>query len=136
MTRQANNPFSSPTHYPQSSPDANTDNTVIDFRDLARKWEWYRLIYNGLLATWTIVVGFALFGLGFVDLVVVAFVGGVAANFFFLLGPAIDGYFQWLFRSRSKIFGVAILILGTLFTMSLAVSLFWEMLTTDQQVFG
>ena len=98
----------------------------MDFITLAKKWERYRLIYNGILVLETLglsLLGFLLAGLvplSLVELAVASVLGAATVNFFFLLGPALDGYCQWIFDSRSKVFGLIILVVGTLFTMMLA----------------
>ena len=55
-----------------------------------------------------------------IELPVLAGFGAIACNFFFLLGPVLDGYCQWIFRSRDRVFGLIVLALGTLFSALLA----------------
>jgi len=78
------------------------------------------VIYNAVLVVET--VGLLLLsGTSFwADLVAVAIIGAFVCNFFFLLGPVLDGYCQWIFRSRNKGYGLAIFVLGTLFSALLA----------------
>jgi len=79
------------------------------------------LIYNGILVFETLALSLVTFGIvPPVELVIMAILGALTVNFFFLLGPAVDGYCQWIFNSRSPVFGLIILVLGTLFSMLLA----------------
>ena len=90
---------------------------------IAKKWEKYRLIYNGILVCETILLTALLLLTGTLPslaLPVVAVLGAIACNFFFLLGPVLDGYFQWVFKSRNQVFGLIVLVLGTLFSAVLA----------------
>ena len=124
MSQSNQNPFQAPikSTVKDSAPPAS--DRVLDFIVIAKKWEKYRLIYNGILVVET--VALTLLGLFFSsklpspDLAVVAVFGAIACNFFFLLGPVLDGYCQWIFKSRDRVFGLVVLVLGTLFSALLA----------------
>ena len=124
MSQTEHNPFQAPIKTSVKKQTRANDKEPLDFIAIAKKWEWYRLIYNGILILQTI--GFA--GLCFLlvgpfpldALAVVAMLGAATVNFFFFLGPAFDGYCQWIFDSRGDAFGLLILVLGTLFSMLLA----------------
>ena len=124
MSQSAPNPFQAPIKKGVECQTQSTNEEVLDFTAIAKKWERYRLIYNGILILETVILsglGVLLVGLlPLIALAVVAVLGAVAVNFFFLLGPALDGYCQWIFGSRSKTFGRIIFVLGTLFSMLLA----------------
>ena len=124
MSQVESNPFQAPIQ-PSVEASAQAPNKEgLDFIVIAKKWERYRLIYNGILILETIVLGgLCVLLVGFaslIELAVVAVIGALTVNFFFLLGPALDGYCQWIFDSRSKAFGLIILVLGSLFTTALA----------------
>lgn len=120
MTQETNNPYSAPVQSPPKSTEKLAAKDVIDFVQLAKKWERYRLIYNVALVAWTIVLSIGLLGGLSLEVVLLAVFGAVVVNFFFCLGPAFDGYVQWLFGTRSRAIGIVIFVLGTLFTMFLA----------------
>ena len=124
MSQSAPNPFQAPIKKSVASQTQATNEEVLDFTAIAKKWERYRLTYNGILFVETVaLIGLSLLLVGILpltELFIVAFMGALTVNFFFLLGPAIDGYCQWIFGSRSKTFGQIILVLGTLFSMILA----------------
>ena len=123
MSQSNQNPFQAPikSTVKDSSPPASGE--VLDFIVIAKKWEKYRLIYNGILVVETVVftVLFLLGGMRpSIELPVAVVLGAVACNFFFLLGPVLDGYYQWIFKSQNRVFGLIVLVLGTLFSALLA----------------
>lgn len=120
MSLPDHNPFQAPIQA-AAIDESPADVSSLDFVTIAKKWERYRLIYNGILILETLVLTVLLFGVTPpIDLCVLAVFGAFAVNFFFLLGPALDGYCQWLFKSRNQVFGLIILVLGTLFSVLLA----------------
>ena len=124
MSQSTPNPFQAPIKTAVESQTQATGKEGLDFIVIAKKWEGYRLIYNSILVFETVTLGClasAVVGLQpLIALLLVAVAGALAVNFFFFLGPAFDGYCQWIFDSRSKTFGLIILVLGTLFSMFLA----------------
>ena len=124
MSQAEPNPFQAPVETNVKSATLAPNNAGPDFSVIAKKWERYRLIYNGILILETIVLsalGIMFVGLELLTgLVLVAIAGALTVNFFFFLGPAFDGYCQWIFESRSNAFGLIILVLGLLFSMALA----------------
>ena len=123
MSRPEHNPYRAPIQArpKKKLPPDEPDMDFLDFIALAKKWERYRLIFNGILVLQTITMSLVRFGLLVPpDLVFTSGVGAFVVNFFFFLGPAMDGYCQWLFNSRRLTFGLIILVAGTLFSMLLA----------------
>lgn len=124
MSQPNDNPFQAPIQSSATETSVPANDEVLDFIALAKKWEKYRLIYNGILVVETVVLGLLNVGFNggsfFLGLFVLAIFGAIACNFFFLLGPVLDGYCQWIFRSRNEVFGLIILVLGTLFSALLA----------------
>lgn len=121
MSPPESNPFQAPIKTNVAGNAPATDKERLDFIGLAKKWERYRLIYNGILVFETIALSLVANGIvPPVELVVAAVLGALTVNFFFLLGPVLDGYCQWIFGSRSPVFGLIILVVGTLFSMLLA----------------
>ncbi len=123
MSQSNQNPFQAPikSTVKDSSPPASGE--VLDFIVIAKKWEKYRLIYNGILVVETVLLAvlfLLFFGMPSIELPVVVVLGAVACNFFFLLGPVLDGYCQWIFKSKNRVFGLVVLVLGTLFSALLA----------------
>ena len=123
MSQSNQNPFQTPikSTVKDSSPPASGE--VLDFIVIAKKWEKYRLIYNGILVVETVLLAvlfLLFFGMPSIELPVVVVLGAVACNFFFLLGPVLDGYCQWIFKSKNRVFGLVVLVLGTLFSALLA----------------
>ena len=123
MSQSNQNPFQAPikSTVKDSSPPASGE--VLDFIVIAKKWEKYRLIYNGILVVETVLLAvlfLLFFGMPSIELPVVVVLGAVACNFFFLLGPVLDGYCQWIFKSKNRVFGLIVLVLGTLFSALLA----------------
>ena len=123
MSQSNQNPFQAPikSTVKDSSPPASGE--VLDFIVIAKKWEKYRLIYNGILVVETVLLAvlfLLFFGMPSIELPVVVVLGAVACNFFFLLGPVLDGYCQWIFKSKNRVFGQVVLVLGTLFSALLA----------------
>ena len=123
MSQSNQNPFQAPikSTVKDSSPPASGE--VLDFIVIAKKWEKYRLIYNGILVVETVLLAvlfLLFFGMPSIELPVVVVLGAVACNFFFLLGPVLDGYCQWIFKSKNRVFGLVVLVLGTLFSGLLA----------------
>ncbi len=124
MPQPTDNPFQAPIQPSTPKTPVPANDEVLDFIALAKKWEKYRLIYNGVLVVET--VGLAIVAIIFNGvlvlpiLAVAAVFGAVVCNFFFLLGPALDGYCQWIFGTRKPIFGQVILAAGVTFTMLLA----------------
>ena len=119
MSQSNQNPFQAPikSTVKDSSPPASGE--VLDFIVIAKKWEKYRLIYNGILVVETVLLAvlfLLFFGMPSIELPVVVVLGAVACNFFFLLGPVLDGYCQWIFKSKNRVFGQVVLVLGTLFS--------------------
>ena len=123
MSQSNQNPFQAPIKSTVEEKATPASSEVLDFIVIAKKWEKYRLIYNGILVVETVVLAIALLFLGMppsIELPVLAVFGAIACNFFFLLGPVLDGYCQWIFRSRDRVFGLIVLVLGTLFSALLA----------------
>lgn len=123
MSQSNPNPFQAPIQSTVNVPAPPTSDQVLDFAVIARKWEKYRLIYNGILIAETLALTVLLLIAGQFPtevLVGAVFFGAFVCNFFFLLGPVLDGYFQWIFNSRNSVFGLVILVLGTLFSAVLA----------------
>ena len=123
MSQSNQNPFQAPIKSTVEEKATPASSEVLDFIVIAKKWEKYRLIYNGILVVETVVLAIALLFLGMppsIELPVLAIFGAIACNFFFLLGPVLDGYCQWIFRSRDRVFGLIVLVLGTLFSALLA----------------
>ena len=124
MSQSNQNPFHTPIQPAVTDAAPPTSDEVLDFIAIAKKWEKYRLIYNGILVVETVVLTLLvlLFSgmLPSIELPVLAVFGAIASNFFFLLGPVLDGYCQWIFKSRDRVFGLVVLVLGTLFSALLA----------------
>lgn len=124
MSQSNQNPFHAPIQPAVTDAAPPTSDEVLDFIAIAKKWEKYRLIYNGILVVETVVLTLLvlLFSgmLPSIELPVLAVFGAIASNFFFLLGPVLDGYCQWIFKSRDRVFGLVVLVLGTLFSALLA----------------
>ena len=124
MSQSNQNPFHAPIQPAVTDAAPPTSDEVLDFIAIAKKWEKYRLIYNGILVVETVVLTLLvlLFSgmLPSIELPVLAVFGAIASNFFFLLGPVLDGYCQWIFQSRDRVFGLVVLVLGTLFSALLA----------------
>ena len=124
MSQSNQNPFHAPIQPVVTDAAPPTSDEVLDFIAIAKKWEKYRLIYNGILVVETVVLTLLvlLFSgmLPSIELPVLAVFGAIASNFFFLLGPVLDGYCQWIFKSRDRVFGLVVLVLGTLFSALLA----------------
>ena len=123
MSQSNQNPFQAPIKSTVAEKATPASSEVLDFIVIAKKWEKYRLIYNGILVVETVVLAIALLFSGMppsIELPVLAVFGAIACNFFFLLGPVLDGYCQWIFRSRDRVFGLIVLVLGTLFSALLA----------------
>ena len=124
MSQANQNPFQAPIKSTAKDSASPVSGEVLDFVVIARKWEKYRLIYNGILVVETVLltVLLLLFSgmLPSIELPVLAVLGAVACNFFFLLGPVLDGYCQWIFKSRNRVFGLIVLVLGTLFSAMMA----------------
>ena len=124
MSQANQNPFQAPIKSTAKDSASPVSGEVLDFIVIAKKWEKYRLIYNGILVVETVLltVLLLLFSgmLPSIELPVLAVFGAIASNFFFLLGPVLDGYCQWIFKSRDRVFGLVVLVLGTLFSALLA----------------
>ena len=123
MSQSNQNPFQAPIKSTVEEKATPASSEVLDFIVIAKKWEKYRLIYNGILVVETVVLAIALLFSGMppsIELPVLAVFGAIACNFFFLLGPVLDGYCQWIFKSRDRVFGLIVLVLGTLFSALLA----------------
>ena len=123
MSQSNQNPFQAPIQSTANDQTPQASDEVLDFVVIAKKWEKYRLIYNGILVCETILLTALLLLTGTlptIGLPVAAVLGAIACNFFFLLGPVLDGYFQWILKSRNQIFGLIVLVLGTLFSAVLA----------------
>ena len=123
MSQSNQNPFQAPIQSTANDQTPQASDEVLDFVVIAKKWEKYRLIYNGIMVCETILLTALLLLTGTLPslaLPVVAVLGAIACNFFFLLGPVLDGYFQWILKSRNQIFGLIVLVLGTLFSAVLA----------------
>ena len=124
MSQSNQNPFHAPIQPAVTDAAPPTSDEVLDFIAIAKKWEKYRLIYNGILVVETVVLTLLvlLFSgmLPSIELPVLAVFGAIASNFFFLLGPVLDGYCQWIFKSKNRVFGLVVLVLGTLFSALLA----------------
>lgn len=119
MSQSNQNPFQAPIQSAVKDETPPVSSEVLDFISLAKKWEKYRVIYNAVLVVETVGLSLLLVLSGTLfraDLVMVAIIGAFVCNFFFLLGPVMDGYCQWIFRSRNKAYGIAIFVLGTLFS--------------------
>ena len=105
MSQSNQNPFQAPIKSTVEEKATPASSEVLDFIVIAKKWEKYRLIYNGILVVETVVLAIALLFSGMppsIELPVLAVFGAIACNFFFLLGPVLDGYCQWIFRSRDR----------------------------------
>ena len=124
MSQSNQNPFQAPIQSTANDQTPQASDEVLDFVVIAKKWEEYRLIYNGILVVETVLltVLFLLFSrnLPSMELPVAIVLGAIVFNFFFLLGPVLDGYYQWIFKSRNQVFGVIVMVLGTLFSAILA----------------
>ena len=128
MSKTEANPFQAPIETNVQAPVPVTDKPSLDFIVIAKKWERYRLVYNGILVFESILLSLMLSNNILVaELMVVAIFGVVVVNFFFLLGPAMDGYCQWISDSRSEVYGMTILVLGTLFSMLLTAGVIFSM---------
>ena len=123
MSQANQNPFQAPIKSTAKDSASPVSGEVLDFIVIAKKWEKYRLIYNGILVVETVLLAvlfLLFFGMPSIELPVVVVLGAVACNFFFLLGPVLDGYCQWIFKSKNRVFGLVVLVLGTLFSALLA----------------
>ena len=89
------NPYASPTPQDLANPDAPRSPTMrVDFADVIRRWEKLRLAYNGVLIVWVLALTALISPRQFASPLywIAMSIGGVVANFFYLLGPAIEGY--------------------------------------------
>ena len=123
MSQSNQNPFQAPIKSVVKNKPVLGNSEVLDFISLAKKWEKYRVIYNAVLVFETVGLSLLLLLVGvpfWADVIGLAIIGAFVCNFFFLLGPVLDGYCQWIFKSRNQAYGLAILILGTLFSALLA----------------
>ena len=113
------NPYSSPLEIEMPKPITQREN-VVDFAEIIRRWEWFRILYNLALLLVTLVVA-AIVGAFRVPLILLetAVVGAVFANVLFFYGPVADGYLQWM-GFRHPAIGKLIFVLGTVLAMLLA----------------
>ena len=81
------------------------------------EWEKLRLVYIGILVTFTVLIGLS--QLGHPGFWLVAVFGGVVANLCFFTGPIIETYVTWL-GFRSVAIRWVMFVAGTLFTMASA----------------
>ncbi|MGB7345611.1 MAG: hypothetical protein WBD20_15460 [Pirellulaceae bacterium] len=119
------NPYTAPVE--SSAPDADTVRPVGEpFGEIARStflaWEKMRLIYIGLCAAPTLVLGAtgATESIGSSHFWIPVIVGGIVANLFYFIGPIVETYVTWL-GFRSKKLRWMLFAFGTLFTVMMAI---------------
>ena len=113
------NPYSAPLKTKAPEPIAQRGN-VVNFGEIIRRWEWFRVLYNLALLVVTLLV--AVIGGAFrspVLLFETAVLGAVFANILFFYGPVADGYLQWM-GFRNPAIGKIIFVMGTTLAMLLA----------------
>lgn len=113
------NPYSSPLEIETPKPTTQREN-VVDFGEIVRRWEWFRILYNLALFFVTLLVA-AIVGAFRVPVMLLetAVIGVVFANVLFFYGPVADGYLQWM-GFRNPAVGKLIFTLGTTLAMLLA----------------
>jgi len=113
------NPYSSPLEIETPKPITQREN-VVDFGEIVRRWEWFRILYNLALFFVTLLVA-AIVGAFRVPVMLLetAVIGVVSANVLFFYGPVADGYLQWM-GFRNPAIGKLIFTLGTTLAMLLA----------------
>ena len=115
----SDNPYSAPLETETLKPTVLPEN-VVNFGEIIRRWEWFRIFYNLALLLVTL-FSVAVLG-GFrapMLLLETATVGAVGANVLFFYGPVADGYLQWM-GFRHPAIGKLIFAMGTTLAMLLA----------------
>ena len=113
------NPYSAPLETEALKPTVPPEN-VVNFGEIIRRWERFRILYNLALLLVTLVMA-AIVG-GFrapMLLLETAVFGAVGANVLFFYGPVADGYLQWM-GFRNPVIGNLIFAMGTMLAMFLA----------------
>lgn len=117
------NPFSAPVADPaESVAELAANGRDVTLGQIAKRvfleWEKLRLLYIGILAVVTLVLGWS--HVNRVEFWFIAVVGGVVSNVCFFIGPIVETYVTWL-GFRSSWMRWVFFVLGTLFTLAFAV---------------
>ena len=113
------NPYSAPLETEALKPTVPPEN-VVNFGEIIRRWERFRIFYNLALLLVTLVMAAIVNAFRVpVLLLETALVGAVGANILFFYGPVADGYLQWM-EFRHPAIGKLIFALGTILGMFLA----------------
>ena len=120
--RMTENPYSAP-NAELVEPSSVTGNRYARVGEVVVTWEKLRLVYNGILAPFSILLFVASLYVGstklasFSELVIF---GGGLANLCFCAGPLVDGYLTW-FGIRSRRVTGFLFVSGLLLTMLLVI---------------
>ena len=115
----SDNPYSAPLETETLKPTVLPEN-FVNFGEIIRRWEWFRIFYNLALLLVTLFSAAVLGSFRAPMLLLeTAVVGAVGANVLFFYGPVADGYFQWM-GFRHPAIGKLIFAMGTTLAMLLA----------------
>jgi len=115
----SDNPYSAPLETETLKPTVLPEN-VVNFGEIIRRWEWFRIFYNLALLLVTLFSAAVLGSFRAPMLLLeTAVVGAVGANVLFFYGPVADGYLQWM-GFRHPAIGKLIFAMGTTLAMLLA----------------
>lgn len=94
---------------------------AVDFGPILRRWERFRLVYNGVLVTLTLVLSVIISPALLFQLPhwLALAVAGLFANLCFFTGPAIEAYGRY-FRLWHIAMSYGLFLLGLLFTCAMA----------------
>lgn len=101
--------------------------TALDFVPILNRWERFRLWYNAILVAYTLIWPAYFKPELLLDSIYWGqlFLGGLFTNFFFCLGPTIEGYGRYL-GVWNLVFSRVLFLLGLLFTCFLATIFLWD----------
>ena len=101
--------------------DARYQQVALDFVPILRRWEKFRLIFNGVLILHTLMLSLIIDPQRLLNPVywIQLSLGGLITNLCFFTGPAIEGYGRY-FNLWNFGLSVALFVLGLLFTGFLA----------------
>ncbi len=94
MTASHNNPYRSPQQVSTVQP-SQSEAVDVGWKQIARRWEILRLLYNVIVGLAGLVTLPVLPGLTWVNAIVGIVVYGICANAMYLLGPVTEMYLNW-----------------------------------------